>query len=72
MIFQFTSWKCTLGDIERSNQGHWISSGLYVMLWPEFIWNAYVLELLLTFSIPYDCTSDFIFGKLFTLIGTHN
>ena len=32
MVFQFTSWHLTLGGIERSNQGHLVFIGLYIML----------------------------------------
>ena len=32
MVFQFTSWHLTLGGIERSNQGHLVFIGLYIIL----------------------------------------
>ena len=32
MVFQFTSLHLTLGDIERSNQGHLVFIGLYIIL----------------------------------------
>ena len=53
------SYKLTLGYID--NEGHWVSSGLYFMLWPEFIWIAYVSYCpgILPFSIPHDLTPDF-------------
>ena len=32
MVFQFTSWHLTLDGIERSNQGHLVFIGLYIIL----------------------------------------
>ena len=32
MVFQFTSWHLNLGGIERSNQGHLVFIGLYIIL----------------------------------------
>ena len=32
MVFQFTSLHLTLGGIERSNQGHLVFIGLYIIL----------------------------------------
>ena len=32
MVFKFTSWHLTLGGIERSNQGHLVFIGLYIIL----------------------------------------
>ena len=31
MVFQFTSWNLTFGDIKRSTQGNWLFVGLYIV-----------------------------------------
>ena len=69
-IWSFSLPHENLGDID--NQCHWVSSGFYFMLWPEFILIAYVLEVILPFSIPHDLTLDFTISKLFMLICVQN
>ena len=54
MIFQFTRWHLSLGDIERSNKGHWVFNGLYII--------NYELDGRNTFNTTHACRNIYAIG----------
>ena len=59
MVFQFTSWHLTLGGIERSNQGHLVFIGLYIIL-SVLLDSGAVRPRGLLFFILMECCLNFL------------
>ena len=56
IAFHLDSWKLTLCDIKRSNQGHWFFSGLYLLnhvCYDLSLYEAYTWSYILYFSLQF-------------------
>ena len=56
MVFQLTSWPLILDDLQRSNQGNWVFSGLYLLnraCHNQSLYETHIVSHILYFSWPH-------------------
>ena len=56
MVFQLTSWPLILDDLQRSNQGNWVFSGLYLLnraCHNQSLYETHIVSHIWYFSWPH-------------------